>query len=88
MGSIIRVESCHDLPVQDSGVGVKFCEFVGNTLVCWYMYMRNKIGLHPYYYWPTFGRGVGELAHLRKSCSVYFFWHLLIMVIVVNIWKS
>ena len=33
MGSIIRVESCHDLAVQDSGGGVQFCEFVGNMLV-------------------------------------------------------
>ena len=33
MGSIIRVESCHDLPVQDFGGGVQFCEFVGNMLV-------------------------------------------------------
>ena len=53
MGSIIRVESCHDLPVQDSGGGVQFCEFVGNMLVftAVYIIMRNKIGLHPYYYW-------------------------------------
>ena len=33
MGSIIRVQSCHDLPEQDSGGGVQFCEFVGNMLV-------------------------------------------------------
>ena len=33
MGSIIRVESCHDLPVQDSGGGVQFCEFVGNNKI-------------------------------------------------------
>ena len=32
MGSIIRVESCHDLPVQDSGGGVQFGEFVGNVV--------------------------------------------------------
>ena len=33
MGSIIRVQSCHDLPEQGSGGGVQFCEFVGNMLV-------------------------------------------------------
>ena len=31
MGSIIQVESCHDLHVQDSGGGVQFCEFVGTV---------------------------------------------------------
>ena len=82
MGSIIQVESCHDLPMQDSGGGVQFCDFVGTMLV---FICVTKLA-YPYYYWPTFGRWVGELGHLRKSCSVTR--HLLIMVIVVNIWKS
>ena len=58
MGSIIRVESCHALPVQDSGGGVQFCEFVGNNVG---IYMRNKIGLHPLllaHFWNVSG-GVG-----------------------------
>ena len=67
MGSIIRVESCHDLPVQDSGGGVKFCEFAGNNVG---IYMRNKIGLQSIlllaHFWKVSG-GVGTF--LRKSCS-------------------
>ena len=64
MGSIIRVESCHDLPVQDSGVGVKFCEFVGNTLVCWYIcvtklaYIHIIIGPLLEGEWPIYGKVV------------------------------
>ena len=65
MGSITRVESCHDLPVQDSGGGVQFCEFVANMLVLG-SYMRNKIGLHPFGplleggwgSWPIYGKVV------------------------------
>ena len=68
MGSIIQVEGCHDLHVQDSGGGVKFCEFVGTMLVFIIKLCVTKLA-YPYYYWPTFGRWVGELGHLRKSCS-------------------
>ena len=51
MGSIIRVESCHALPVQDSGGVVQFCEFVGNMLV--FICVTKLAYIH--YYWPTFG---------------------------------
>ena len=60
MGSIIRVESCHDLSVQE--VGVKFYEFVGNISV--FICATKLAYIHNY--WPTFGRWVGELAHLYK----------------------
>ena len=56
MRSIIRVESCHDLPVQDSGGGVQFCEFVGNMLV-FTLYMH----------WPT---SILLLAHFWKVNGV------------------
>ena len=64
--------------MHDSGGGVQFCEFVGNTGVCWYLYalayihiiigplLEGELGS-----WPIFGQIVQ-----------------LIMVIVVNIWKS
>ena len=59
MGSIIRVESCHDLPVQDSGGGVQFCEFVGTYVG---IYMRNKIGLSILLaHFRKVGGGVGSI---------------------------